>query len=106
VRGHRFYDVGDSEDLRLDEDVLFREPLWIAGTVESLVMLEDDLRHRPRERDHRPVLLLAFEQGRCLLRDFLFEMFAVADVLRLQPRPFVGERLDARGAGVKDSRRS
>lgn len=51
VRAHRFYYVGDRDNPRFEPDLVPLQPLRVAGAVQSLVVLKDDVRHRPREVD-------------------------------------------------------
>ena len=51
VGGHRFDDIGDLEDPRLEQALLALQPLRIAGTVQPLMVLEDDPCHGPGKVD-------------------------------------------------------
>jgi hypothetical protein len=44
---HRFDHIGDAEDAGLDEDIVPFQAFWVAGAVQALVMLVDDLGQRP-----------------------------------------------------------
>jgi len=49
VGADRLHNIGHGEDPRPKEDLFAREPLRVAGAIQPLVVLVDDLRHRPRE---------------------------------------------------------
>src|SRR6188474_246285 len=51
LRHHRLDRVGDSDDPRLEEDVVAAQAAWIAGPVHTLVVLADGFCHRPRKLD-------------------------------------------------------
>jgi hypothetical protein len=51
VSGHSFHHVGHSYDSGLLEDVRPLQPLRITGAIQPLVVLQDDLGHRPGEID-------------------------------------------------------
>ena len=51
VRGHRLDHVGHRHDSRLEQDRLAFQALGIAAAVHPLVMLQGDVRHRPRKFD-------------------------------------------------------
>jgi hypothetical protein len=51
VRGHRLDDVRDREDARLEQDLVSLEPVGVPRPVETLVVLDHDLRHRLPEGD-------------------------------------------------------
>ena len=48
MRHHRLDDVGHADDPRLKADLVALRALWIAGAVETLVMLQDCCCHGPR----------------------------------------------------------
>lgn len=51
VGRHRFYNIGDSKDLRLQQDVGFEKSSRISRPIEALMMLENDLSNRQWECD-------------------------------------------------------
>jgi len=67
MRGHGFYDIGYCKDAGFQMDDVALQTMRISGTIETFMMLADELCNRPWKidafKDFIAVLGMQFDQG-------------------------------------------